>query len=228
MTVKGLQLQTRSSSGPATCGSTLHPCLEPNLCCCDCPAGAAIFAAAQKATANAADSSSKRGQTQRGWLPTLPEACCALLPVLVHTARDAAEGVAAAGQLLLREHEAQQGVAQQQAAAAGRKGKPASSSSRQQLQVAPPSALLSLLAVNGFLAAAVSVVECCRQKGRDEEAESAAEAAVQVAGELFKQQMVAVSLGAAGTGALVLPAGSGPVPDATSWGCLVQLCGVLG
>jgi hypothetical protein len=51
---------------------------------------------------------------------------------------------------------------------------------------------------------------------------------VQVTGELFKQQMVAVTLGAAGAGALALPADKGLVPDTASWGCLVQLYGVLG
>lgn len=202
--------------------------------------GEGIIGAARKAVQHAADSSSskgsKRGVAHSEWLPLLPEACCALLSVIVHTASDAGQGVAAAGQLLLREHQEQQGMAQQQAgpagaaaAAAGRKGKPASSGGSRQQVAAAPSALLCLSAVNSLLSAAVSVAAVCLQEGRDDGAESAAQEAVQVAEELFKQQVVAVSLGAAGATALALSVGATALgPDAVTWGSLAQLYGLLG
>jgi hypothetical protein len=51
---------------------------------------------------------------------------------------------------------------------------------------------------------------------------------VQVAGEICKQQLVAVSMGAAGAELMSAAAASSLILDATSWGCLAQLHGVLG
>lgn len=203
--------------------------------CCCCSAREGIIGAACKAAQHAADSSSKgskRGHTHSEWLPSMPEACCAPLSVIVHTASEAGQGVAVAGELLLREHQEQQGMAQQArpaAAAAARKGKPASGSGSRQQVAAAPSALLCLPAVNSLLAAAMSVAAVSLQEGRDEEAEAAAQAAVQVAEELVKQQIVAVSLGAAGAAALALSAGATALtPDGVTWGRLAQLYGLLG
>jgi len=60
------------------------------------------------------------------------------------------------------------------------------------------------------MCAAVDVAEVYQQQGLDEEAESAAEAAAQVATELFKQQLLAVSMGAAGALAALQAAPSAP------------------
>lgn len=89
--------------------------------CCCCSAREGIIGAACKAAQHAADSSSKgskRGHTHSEWLPSMPEACCAPLSVIVHTASEAGQGVAVAGELLLREHQEQQGMAQQAGPAA--------------------------------------------------------------------------------------------------------------
>jgi hypothetical protein len=128
----------------------------------------------------------------------------------VHT-----EGVELAGKLLTREHE--QGL-QTSAAAAGRKGKAPIR------EAAAPAAiaLLSLPVVDSFLLAAVSVAVSQQQEGSDDDAESVAQSAVQVAGELFKQQLVAVSMAAAVASANCVILG------ASTWGCLAQLYGVLG
>jgi hypothetical protein len=184
--------------------------------CCDvCCAGEGIIAAAEKAAQQAADGS--KGGRHSSWVPTLPAARCGLLSVLVHT-----EGVAAAGKLLLREHE--QGL-QASAAAAGRKGKAPS----REVAAPAPSALLSLPVVNSFLLGAVSVAVSQQREGSDDDAESAAQSAVQVAGELCKQQLVAVSMGAAGAQLMAAAAATNSlILDATSWGCLAQLYGVLG
>jgi hypothetical protein len=153
-----------------------------------------------------------------------------MLNVLVHT-----EGVEAAGQLLLRAHAEQQGtqpVVGWAGAAAKRKGKAqssGSSSGREVAGAAAPSTLLSLPVVNSFLSAAVSVAVSQQRGGSDDDAESAAQSAVQVAGELCKQQLVAVSMGAAGAQLMAAAAAMNSlILDATSWGCLVQLYGVLG
>jgi hypothetical protein len=202
-----------------------------------CSAGEGVIAAARKAIQHAADGSikpSKRSQAHSSdWVPALPAAQQALLSVLVHT-----EGVEAAGQLLLRQHaEQQQGQGQPQGksggAAAGRKGKAAAStggSGRQADGTAAASSqgssLLSLPLVDSFLTAAVSVVRCQHQRRSDEEAEEAAQAAVQVATELFKQHIVAVSMGAAAPAAAA--AAGALVPGATTWARLAELYGVLG
>jgi hypothetical protein len=136
----------------------------------------------------------------------------------VHT-----EGVELAGKLLTREHE--QGL-QTSAAAAGRKGKAPIR------EAAAPAAiaLLSLPVVDSFLLAAVSVAVSQQQEGSDDDAESVAQSAVQVAGELFKQQLVAVSMGAAGAKLMAAAVASANcvILGASTWGCLVQLYGVLG
>lgn len=193
-------------------------------------AGEIIIAAARKALQHAVDSSrsSKRSQSPTSWLPVLPAACSAFLSVLVHT-----EGVEAAGQVLLREHEGQAGQPVQAKsgaqAAAGRKGKAGASSSRQVVETATSSAVLTLPAVNSFMCAAVDVAEAYQRQGLEDEAESAAQAAVQVATELFKQQLLVVSMGAAGALAALQAAPSGLMaPDAVSWACCAQLYGVLG
>jgi hypothetical protein len=189
-------------------------------------AGEGIIAAAAKAHQQAEGSKGSRHSQQ--WLPSWPAAYPALLSVLVHT-----KGVDAAAKLLLSEHEqgSQTKLKQQGAAAAGRKGKAAAtttSTSRRDLAVAAaPSMLLSLPAVNSFLLASVAVAVLHQQDGQDEEAESAAQSALQVAGDLLKPQLVAVSMGAAGAG-LLAPTGDDMVLDGTSWGSLAQLYGVLG
>lgn len=181
------------------------------MCLCT---GEGIIAAAEKAAQQAAEGG--KGGRHSSWVPTLPAARCALLSVLVHN-----EGVAAAGKLLLREHD--QGV-QGAAAAAGRKGKAPS----REAAAPAPSALLSLPVVNSFLSAAVSVAVSHQREGSEDDAESAAQSAVQVAGDLFKQQLVAVSMGAAGAELMAAAAPNSFILDATSWGCLAQLYGVLG
>lgn len=110
--------------------------------------------------------------------------------MLVHT-----KGVEAAAKLLLSEHEQGSQAKQQGPASAGRKGKAAATTTsiRRDAVAAAPSDLLSLQAVNSFLLAAVAVAVSQQHEGSDEEAESAAQAALQVAGELFKLQLVAVS-----------------------------------
>jgi len=200
------------------------------LSCCHCClfSGEGILAAADKAMQHSADGS-KGGRHQHNWVPLLPSARSALLSVLVHT-----EGVEAAGKVLLswQEHGGQQGHRY----SGGRKGKAASSSSREPAG-ATAHTLLSLPLVNSFLAAAVSVVSSHQQEGADEEATAAAAAAaaaVEVAGELFKQQLLSITLGAGGTVDLAAalpgasashcPAGTAAVTLAS----LAQLYGALG
>jgi len=153
------------------------------------------------------------------------------MAVLVHTA-----GPEAAAKLLLREHQEQlqQGpAAAKSGPVAGRKGKAGASSggSREVGASAAPNPFLTLPVVNSFLSAVVSVVEGHQQEGGDEEAAAAAQAALRVATELFKHQLLVASLGAAGAAAAGLAAATtagGPVPDAITWSSLVQLYGVVG
>jgi hypothetical protein len=150
--------------------------------------------------------------------------------VLVHT-----EGAEAAAKLLLTEHEQTLQAKQQGPAAAGRKGKASalsssgSGSARRDQAAAAASSLLSMPAVNGFLLGVVSIAGSYQQEGADEEAESAAQAAMQVAGALFKPQLVAVSISTAGgsTG-LQIPDSTHLQPDAVTWACLAQMYAVLG
>jgi hypothetical protein len=186
---------------------------KTGLCVCVL-AGEGIIAAAAKAQQQAA------GSRHAQWIPSWSAAHPALMSVLVHT-----KGVDAVAKLLLSEHEGSQ--AKQQGAAAGRKGKAGAATTDTRRHVAATPTLLSLSAVNSFLSAAVAVAVSHQQDGSDEEAESAARAALQTAGELFKPQLVAVSMGAAGAG-LLTPGTADLLLDGTSWGCLAQLYGVLG
>jgi hypothetical protein len=194
------------------------------LYCCVCCAGEGIIAAAAKARQQAEASKASRHSQQ--WMPSWPAARPALLSVLVHT-----KGVDAAAQLLLSEHEQNLQAKQQGPAAAGRKGKAAATvmagSARRDAVAAAPSALLSVPAVNSFLSAVIAITAMHQQDGQDEEARSAAQAALQVAVELFKPQLVALSMGAAGAGFLTTSATSMSL-DGTSWGCLAQLYGLMG
>jgi hypothetical protein len=183
-------------------------------------AGESIIAAAEKAE-------SSKGSRHGHWVPSWLAACSALFLVLVHTG-----GVEAAAKLLLAEHEQGLEAKQQGPAAAGRKGKAAatttSSSSRRDQAPAVPSSFLSLPAVNGFLSGAVAVAGAHQQEQAEEEAEAAAQAAMQVAGALFKPQLVAVSIGSAGGLGLQAPDTTELQPDALTWACLAQLYAILG
>jgi hypothetical protein len=147
--------------------------------------------------------------------------------VLVHS-----EGVESAAKLLLAAHAVQQQDLASAAPTAGRKGRPAGGSSgHKKTQHAALSALLSLPVVNSFLSAAVSLVTSQQQEGTDDsldEAESAAQAALHVAIELFKQQLVAVSMFAVGSGNVPAAAGGSMAPDADTWASLLQLYGAVG
>jgi hypothetical protein len=188
-------------------------------------AGEGITAAAEKALQNAADGT-KGSRHKHNWVPLLPSARSALLVVLVHT-----EGVEAAGKLLLSWKEDGGQPGHGHAAAAGRKGRAAGSAVGKETAGSTARTLLTLPMVNSFLAAAVSVVSVHQQEAAEEEVEAAAQAALQLATELFKQQLLTISMGAAGPVdvAAALP-GAPAVSSADAaamFACLAQLYGAV-
>jgi hypothetical protein len=200
--------------------------LSVHLCCWS-RAGEGIVAAAEKALQQAADGA-KGSRHKHNWVPHLAAARSALLVVLVHT-----QGVEAAGKLLLSWRE--DGVQQVHTAAAGRKGRAAGSAVGR--DAAGPTArnLLSLTLVNSLLAAAVSVVSMHQQEERDEEKEAllaAAQAALQLANELFKQQLISITMGALGPVDIAAALPGTPAASssdaAATFAYLAQLYGAVG
>lgn len=193
--------------------------------CWSCP-GEGIIAAAEKALQQAADGA-KGSRHKHNWVPLLPAVRSALLVVLVHT-----EGVEAAGKLLLswKEDGGQQGHGH--TAAAGRKGRAAGSAVGKEAAGPTAPTLLSLPLIKSLLAAAVSVVSVHQQEGADEEGEAAAQAALQLANELFKQQLISITMGTAGPVDIAAALPGAPAVSsadaAATFACLAQLYGAVG
>jgi hypothetical protein len=191
--------------------------------------------------------------TKHEWVPLLPEARAALLPVLLHVSQpDLQQGVMATAAVVAEAaahaRSKQQGHLQStkeandqpQAASKKKKGGAASSSSNKtQTSVADSSSscdytpLLELSVVNGWLAAVLDLLQQQESEGRLDAAaaSTAGHAAASLMGQLMGQQLPLLggkttTSSSSSSGEAVLPALV--VPDAASYALLVRLFGAAG
>lgn len=227
---------------------------DTSICLCCCTAGADVVSAAYTIQSGGKGSSGRKGHhaTQQEWIPLLPEACSALMAVLVQEHEcDSLQGTLHAVQLLLY-REGQQArvtmVEQQKADCcsmhSNRKGQARSSNSRKAAAGKPAlkhsgssnnssgpdtaMPLVSLPVLKALLAACVDAVTIEQDALA---AEAAAFAAANAVADLLQQMMgcsLEQLLAKHGPGEInsMLPALL--VPDAEAYSLLVQLFGLEG
>ena len=168
----------------------------------------------EKASHDSSRTSRHKGSPQEvtTWVPVLPAARHVLPAVMVHT-----QGVTKAAELLLEEHSR---AAQQLTAAAAGRSKGGTATTAAAAAAAGGATILSLPAINSFLAASLAVASAIEASA----AKAIAAEALETANVLFKYPLLAAAGAVGGT----LRTAQQLLPDAESYASMVGLYGIAG